>query len=184
MDDGAPPAARLIRDFVNTYEPQTGEEELHDPGDLRHWLDQRVPDLSPLVTGLDEDDLAVALRLREGLRAVLLAHAGHDADPAAIADLDASLSRLPVRLQLAADGHRLLPADDSALAQALAPLVDAVRACGQDSSWHRLKACSRETCHWAYYDGSRNQSRRWCSMAGCGNYIKMRRRNAGAGRPG
>ncbi|MFI2651942.1 CGNR zinc finger domain-containing protein [Micromonospora fulviviridis] len=35
--------------------------------------------------------------------------------------------------------------------------------------------CDRDTCRWAYYDASRNQARRWCSMAGCGNHVKMRR---------
>ncbi|WP_432562552.1 CGNR zinc finger domain-containing protein [Kineococcus sp. SYSU DK003] len=170
-DEDVPPAAQLIRDFVNTREPQTGREELRGPRDLGTWLGAR----GLTGAGIGDDDLAVALRLREGLRAVLLTHAGHDADPSAIAALDAALSRVPVRLHLGPDGARLLPAGGSA--QALAPLVEAVRACGQDQSWRRLKACSRDTCHWAYYDSSRNQSRRWCSMAGCGNYVKMRRRN-------
>jgi predicted RNA-binding Zn ribbon-like protein len=35
--------------------------------------------------------------------------------------------------------------------------------------------CDRDTCRWAFYDASRNQARRWCSMAGCGNHIKMHR---------
>lgn len=173
-----PPSALLVRDFVNTREPQTGREELTSPGELSRWLAERVGAGSS--GSLTPDDLAVAVTLREGLRAVLLGHAGHEVPEAVLADLAAALEQVPVRMAVTADGPRLLPAGDSPLAQALAPVVDAVRACGQDQSWQRLKACSRDTCHWAYYDGSRNQSRRWCSMADCGNYTKMRKRAAAA----
>ena len=41
--------------------------------------------------------------------------------------------------------------------------------------WTRLKVCARDSCRWAFYDTSRNRSGRWCSMAGCGNIVKMRR---------
>nr|WP_276612220.1 CGNR zinc finger domain-containing protein [Kineococcus vitellinus] len=167
----------MVRDFVNTREPQTGTEALQHPEDLRRWLDAHLP--GTRAAALGNGDLVLARGLREGLRAVLLAHAGHDAPATALSDLDAALARVPVRVHVGPEGTRLLPGDDSPLALALAPLVDAVRACGHDGCWQRLKACSRETCRWAYYDGSRNQSRRWCSMAGCGNYVKMRRRNAG-----
>jgi predicted RNA-binding Zn ribbon-like protein len=177
-EDVVPTHARLVRDFVNTYERQVDEESLTTARDLGDWLAQRVPDAAEVA--LTRDDLDVALAIREGLRAVLLGHAGHDTDPAALRALDAALQQVPVRLTVTPDGQRLLPADSSALAQALAPLVDAVRRCGEDQTWRRLKACSRDTCRWAYYDSSRNQSRRWCSMAGCGNYIKMRRRAAAA----
>ena len=190
-DDAAPPAARLIRDFVNTREPQTGVEELQHPEDLQHWIDAHVPASpapgpstpGPSAPALDDSDLAVARQVREGLRAILLAHAGHETPTTALTDLDSALARVPVRVHLSPQGTRLLPGDDSPLALALTPLVDAVRECAQDASWQRLKACSRESCHWVYYDGSRNQSRRWCSMAGCGNYVKMRRRNASPTHP-
>lgn len=51
----------------------------------------------------------------------------------------------------------------------------AIRQAAEDGTWTRLKVCARDTCRWAYYDSSRNQARRWCSMAGCGTYIKMKR---------
>lgn len=177
-DREVPPSARLVRDFVNTREPQTGREELTTPAELGRWLAQRVPGGAP--GPLTPADVAVAVSLREGLRAVLLGHAGHEVPAVELADLAAALEQVPVRMALTADGPRLVPAGNSPLAQALAPVVDAVRASAQDQSWQRLKTCSRDTCRWAYYDGSRNQSRRWCSMAGCGNYTKMRRRAAGA----
>ncbi|MCZ8519954.1 MULTISPECIES: CGNR zinc finger domain-containing protein [Paenibacillus] len=37
----------------------------------------------------------------------------------------------------------------------------------------KLKRCENHACILYFYDNSRNQSRRWCSMAGCGNRIKV-----------
>jgi predicted RNA-binding Zn ribbon-like protein len=45
----------------------------------------------------------------------------------------------------------------------------------EDQTWERLKVCDRDSCRWAFYDTSRNRAGRWCSMAGCGNHIKMKR---------
>ncbi|HZV65496.1 MAG TPA: CGNR zinc finger domain-containing protein [Telluria sp.] len=40
--------------------------------------------------------------------------------------------------------------------------------------WRRVKACNNPHCRWAYYDESRNRSRRWCDSAECGNVMKVR----------
>lgn len=50
--------------------------------------------------------------------------------------------------------------------------------------WPRLKACRGDDCRWVFVDNSRNTSRRWCDMAGCGSRAKaasfrVRRRTAG-----
>jgi predicted RNA-binding Zn ribbon-like protein len=37
----------------------------------------------------------------------------------------------------------------------------------------RLKSCGN--CPWILLDESRNASRRWCSMEGCGTEVKIRR---------
>ncbi len=39
----------------------------------------------------------------------------------------------------------------------------------------RLKRCDNPDCRWVFYDESRNQSRRWCEAATCGNLMKVRR---------
>jgi predicted RNA-binding Zn ribbon-like protein len=41
-----------------------------------------------------------------------------------------------------------------------------------DGEYSRIKTCD---CGWLFYDTSRNGSRRWCSMEGCGTQAKMRR---------
>jgi predicted RNA-binding Zn ribbon-like protein len=43
----------------------------------------------------------------------------------------------------------------------------------------RLKMClGTGGCGWFFYDGSKNASRRWCSMEGCGSQVKSRRHYA------
>jgi predicted RNA-binding Zn ribbon-like protein len=43
----------------------------------------------------------------------------------------------------------------------------------------RVKECpGADDCGWLFYDASRNASRRWCSMEGCGSRVKMRRHYA------
>lgn len=39
----------------------------------------------------------------------------------------------------------------------------------------RVKVCDAHDCGWYFVDVSRNRSRRWCDMAGCGNRYKARR---------
>lgn len=43
----------------------------------------------------------------------------------------------------------------------------------------RIKRCPAEQggCAWLFIDGSKNGSRRWCSMRDCGNRVKSRRQN-------
>jgi len=39
----------------------------------------------------------------------------------------------------------------------------------------RIKACPEpDGCGWLFYDTSKNGSRQWCSMEGCGSRAKMR----------
>lgn len=39
----------------------------------------------------------------------------------------------------------------------------------------RVKRCASDECGWLFLDTSRNRSRRWCRMEGCGNRMKARR---------
>ena len=172
-EEHVPPHIRLVRDFVNTYEPQVDEESLPTSDALRDWLvEQR---LVPAGAPVSDADRAAALAVREGFRNVLLGHAGHDPDPQAMDAFRAVLADLPVQIDFGADGYRLVSTRTDPVGQALGQLLDAVRQTSQDGTWPRLKVCARDTCRWAFYDASRNQVRRWCSMAGCGNYVKMRR---------
>ena len=46
----------------------------------------------------------------------------------------------------------------------------------------RVRECpGAGDCGWLFYDTSRNGSRRWCSMEGCGSRVKMRRHTPATG---
>jgi predicted RNA-binding Zn ribbon-like protein len=175
-DVDVPPAAQLLRDFVNTYEPQVDAESLASTADLGRWLAGRhlLAGDAPLTSA----DLATVIAVREGLRAVLLDHAGHarePADEAAVQVLNQTLGELPLRLTFTEQGYGLSGASPTPVVHVVGQLAEAVRQSTEEGSWPRLKVCARDTCRWAFYDASRNQVRRWCSMAGCGNHIKMKR---------
>jgi predicted RNA-binding Zn ribbon-like protein len=173
-DEVIPPAVRLVRDFVNTIEYQVGDERLKKPSDLGNWLVERhLLDSGVTVTS---EDLEFAKRLREGIRGVLELHAGHDADASAIRRLNDALAELPVRVSFGrTESFGLAPASADPVRAALGSMLDAVRQSTVDGTWPRLKACARDSCRWAYYDHSRNRSSRWCTMAGCGNIVKMQK---------
>ena len=168
-----PQAAALLRDLVNAYEPQTGEESWGTPTDLRDWCAEHG--LVRSSVRLSDDDLGRARAIREGLRSVLLGHAGHEVDPVAVSRMQAAIGA-SARADLGADGLLLSAGSNRPFESVVVAVLDAVRRSEVDQTWNRLKSCERQTCHWAYYDASRNRSRRWCSMAGCGNVLKMRRR--------
>ncbi len=177
MSSGAspaePPQIALIRDLVNTVEWQEDDEAWPTASRLAAWMRER----SMPAAGVSAAHLVRGRRIREGLREVLLSHAGHEPRRAAIEDLNDALSDIPLTLVFTADGAARVRATGGRDANPLAPIVEAIHTARQHAGWQRLKACSRDTCRWAYWDSSRNGSGRWCSMEGCGNYVKMRRRN-------
>ena len=115
----APGDLELVRDFVNTLDILPGTEKFEDPAGLALWLaDHRLVPLSPVLT---DEDLARARRLREALRAFLLANAGLPLDPGAAAAFDDAAG--PVRLRARTDEEgwlEVLPADEEGLGTPLA----------------------------------------------------------------
>jgi predicted RNA-binding Zn ribbon-like protein len=77
-------------------------------------------------------------------------------------------------------------ADEDELARPVWPVSLSATGLLTSGDLARVKACPTEEggCAWLFYDESKNRSRRWCSMEGCGSRIKMRRmyaRNRAAG---
>jgi predicted RNA-binding Zn ribbon-like protein len=159
----------LVRDFVNTLDVDTGQDELTSPAALAAWLREHGLETTLSAT---EDDLRDAVALRESLRAALRGnHAG--AERSAPAGLDELMADYPLQLSLRTGTPELQPAGRGAHA-GLGRIVAAVAASHADRSWSRLKVCAESTCQWAFLDTSRNQSRSWCSMSVCGNRAKTK----------
>lgn len=160
--------ALVIRDFVNTLDAEEGTDELSTKTGLTAFL--HSVGLLERHTRSSATDLALARELRTGLHEALsLTHAR---DVRRLPELDAVASQLPLQLRWLEGEPRLAPVDAGVLG-ALAKVLIAVETAAQSGTWERLKICSADTCAWAYYDASKNQSRNWCEY-GCGNKIKTR----------
>ncbi|MEW2399795.1 CGNR zinc finger domain-containing protein [Streptomyces sp. NPDC046862] len=161
----APDGLALVEALVNTVDLESGADDL-DTAEGRDRF------------GIAERDLADVRELRESLRAVCLAHAGHPPHRE-VTPLGELLARAPLYVAVdARDGSATLaPADEGPLFSRVAAAVAQALTAG---TWLRLKACELPECHWAYYDRSPAGRGRWCSMSVCGARAKMRRYRAKA----
>ena len=168
MSKPAPRELVLIEDFVNSFDLETGEEELTSPEALSAWLrEHRLAD-----EAFGHDDLASAIAVREHLRALLLANNGGELDPAAPGALSAAADRARLTVALDEHGRASVVPRAAGIDRVVGRLLGIVARAQADGSWDRLKACPWHTCHVAFYDHSRNHSRTWCSMDVCGNRAK------------
>ena len=168
----APQPLYLVQRFVNSVDLESGEDELTSPEALREWFAERG--LMDSGDSVSAADLARALDVREGLRAVLRQHNGQPSDAQAVEQLDRAVGRAAVRVRFAPGRDPELVADVKGVDGAIARLMAIVAASVEHGDWERLKACAREDCEWAFFDKSKNRSGRWCSMDSCGNIEKAR----------
>jgi predicted RNA-binding Zn ribbon-like protein len=168
----APEPLRLVQQFLNSVDLEDGEEALDSPAALEAWLRER--DLLPARRKVTHADLERALDVREGLRALLFAESGGEADPAAVERLERAAAHASLRPTFRqGEPPELTPACDG-VSGSLARLLAIVAAAATDGTWDRLKVCADPGCRWAFYDHSKNRSGRWCTMASCGNQEKAR----------
>ena len=148
---------------------------LTDRDDATRWL------ASVGLTARATEPMCDALRAaRDAIEAV----ARNQADPAARRQLNALLARGTTTRSLASDGTaaRTVTVDEAWRPGWLAAddLLEILTA-----HPNRIRQCAHPRCVLWFLDTSRNASRRWCSMAGCGNRSKAqqhyrRRRQASA----
>lgn len=169
----APAPLLLVQAFVNTYEIDAATDLLADPRTARRWL--RSCGLLGRSADLDAAQLRRICDVREAIRALLTANAGHPGPTRAQERLLASVIA-PMRLRFDRTGQRLSIEPDTAdpLDTMIMRLLLIVRDAQHDGTWARLKACSNADCRWAYYDRSHAQQGKWCDMSGCGNRLKNR----------
>jgi predicted RNA-binding Zn ribbon-like protein len=168
----APQPLYLVQRFVNSIDLESGEDELSSPEALRDWFVARG--LMQAGEPVGPPDLARALDVREGLRAVLRNNNGLPLEERSLERLDRAVRRAGVRVQFAPGRDPELVPDASGVDGAIGRLMAIVAAAVEQGRWERLKACPREECEWAFYDKSKNRSGRWCSMDSCGNIEKAK----------
>ncbi len=179
----------LSLDFVNTEAwrgnvPQRGER-LTGYGEIALWAGhvgilgragvKRLMEEASQRADAAAAVLATALGLRDALGRILTAPARTAPDDLAV--LNAVLARAPTRTGLAATGSGFAwtMTETDPLEQPLWPVVWDAAELLVSGRAERVGCCSDPDCAWVFLDTSRNRSRRWCSMADCGNRNKARR---------
>jgi predicted RNA-binding Zn ribbon-like protein len=180
---GRPPAPgrlALVQAFLNSHydlEIEHGAELLHSPTALVAWLGRAGLLDAPRETDADDHDLRRALVVREGLRAVTADGRGRLATDSGGRPrlLETATRGAAVEVRPGPAGElRFVAAPAAGVSGALGVLLAIATVAIADGSWSRLKVCPGEDCGWAFYDGSRNRSGRWCSMSVCGGRAKAR----------
>jgi predicted RNA-binding Zn ribbon-like protein len=158
IPNAAPEPLRLVQQFVNSVNVESGEDWLAD------WFEQQGVTASL-------QDLERGRAVREAVRELLYANnrppVEGDPWPVLAAAADAASFSIDLArpgLVARADGS------DAAVGRVLAISFLAML----DGSWPRLKCCRNHHCRWSFYDYSKNRSASWCSMQLCGNRTKTR----------
>lgn len=171
-NSGAPGELELVRGFVNSYDAETGAEELASPSALAGWLESHG--LGPANAKLGDADLERAIELREALREALLAHNDEPLPPTTMTRLNEALAGVSLGVRVNDDCTITLEPAGTGLDAAFARIAGIMREAMLSGEWLRLKVCPADDCLWAFYDRSRNRSRTWCDMAECGNRAKVK----------
>ena len=149
-------------------------ERLRGVDDLAAWLHERFEDVDGTVS---EGDLRDAIALRGAIAgAVASASRGAEVAPEAVdvINLFAATPDIPPSLS---GGSRQAGRARARVGQAMSELARetvAVLAIHRD----RLRVCDAQDCGLVFYDESRSNNRRWCSMQRCGNRAKVRAHRA------
>ena len=180
----APGRLRVVQEFVNTRDVETGDDELADGVAAARWLAARG--VGTPRRGLAGDDLERLIDFREDLRALALGNNGLGAPPSAIGRINRAARRASLHVEVGQGRSSLKPAPSQSHGErAIAELIGIVHDAITRGTWSRLKACKNSECLWLFYDHSKNRSSTWCSMSVCGNIMKARayrRRRKGAKR--
>jgi predicted RNA-binding Zn ribbon-like protein len=184
---------KLSLDFVNTFDGSrdtgNGREKLTSYADLVSWSRQAGVITDGEAKGLLREAarrpreaaevLEQAIALRESIyrifRAVIR---GRSPDKADLAALNAALSRALAQSQVVRQGEGFVwdwSRDDDAMDRLLWPVVRSAAELLTSEELTRARECGGDECTWLFMDTSKNRSRRWCDMKGCGNRAKSRR---------
>ena len=189
-------AGRLCLDFANTLDWHASEhpvEKLSTYTDLIAWgrkigllsepAARLLTDRATAHPQMAQAALEKARTLREATYAIFVA-ASHGETPQQ-ADLDtvnATLVAMFNRSRLVRSDTGFVwdwAGDDDDFDQPLWWVVQSAAEVMTSDDLQRVGQCADDRgCGWLFYDTSKNRTRRWCDMRGCGNRAKARRHYA------
>jgi predicted RNA-binding Zn ribbon-like protein len=190
---------RFCIDFANTVVGPHGGDALEGWGEVAEFLaaagaadaaeGRRLRALEAAAPREVGRALALARALRDALRRILGARVtGRRLDPAWLAPINAALA--------AGEGHEVIELTRGGARRrfvarrggpeaALAPVARSAAELLEEGPGAPVRRCGNPRCVLYFYDASRTGRRRWCSMAVCGNRMKVaaHARRARATRP-
>ena len=172
-DRPAPGDLRFVQGLLNTLDIDKARDGLGDAAQASAWLERFGFIADDEV--IDADDAARLRSFREAIRSMLLLREDEAAATPVTAALDDLTSHVRLGVAFTADGSVALENRSAGIDGAIGRLLIAIHEAAAADHWQRLKICARDSCQWAFYDGSRNRSSNWCSMQVCGNREKAAR---------
>jgi predicted RNA-binding Zn ribbon-like protein len=164
-------AGSIAIDFAYAGGFGDAPESLTNPAALDGWLWLRFPGLDGKATDRDLWD-AQALQ-RSLARLITAASKGtpRAADDVDVINLFAATPDIPPSLS---GGGRQAGRSRARVGQALSAITREAIVLFSTANADRVRECAAEDCHLIFYDESRSNNRRWCSMLRCGNRAKVR----------
>ncbi|WP_349898789.1 CGNR zinc finger domain-containing protein [Parafrigoribacterium soli] len=150
-------------------------ERLHTPDDLASWLSERFTGIDGTVT---DRDLVDAQALRGAIARLATATSRLEQpgrDDVDVINLFAATPDIPPALP---GGSRQAGRTRARASQALSAMAREAVALFGTASAIRIRQCAADDCGLVFYDESRSNNRRWCSMQRCGNRAKVRAHRA------
>jgi len=169
-------ADNLALDFINS-EYGTGEERhdcFEDNLSVIDWLE--TAGLVPKGTEAPDDLLFEARQLRDAARAVVHAAMKSVAANLTVINKVLQAGRPEIALQWDENTQRYrVNVCSNALSSAglLWPIADALVKLVTDDKFEYVRQCEAHNCILLFHDLSKSHRRRWCSMATCGNRMKV-----------
>jgi predicted RNA-binding Zn ribbon-like protein len=173
----SPNPIEKLNDYLDLVDwgEDAGVLSTREAGQLRHMAEQHPEDAAAV--------LKHALNLRETIYRIFTAIGGkRPVDPADLSILNAVLPEALSRMQIVATTKgfdwRWVKSQDT-LDAMLWPVARSAADLLFSDDLDRVRECADDRgCGYLFIDTSRNRSRRWCSMASCGNRAKAKRHYA------
>ena len=181
-------------DFTNTVNERTGtpRELLNSYDDLVRWSQeagilsedeaQRLRGEATRRPEEAEQVLQQAIELREAMYRIFSAPISdteaHEDD---LATLNTMLTKAMARASVPSDGKQGFVWDWNgghehvALDRMLWSIARSMAELLTSDALEFVRMCAAHDCGWLFLDTSKNHSRRWCDMKGCGNRAKARK---------
>ncbi|NOX50483.1 MAG: hypothetical protein GXP16_08105 [Gammaproteobacteria bacterium] len=164
----APKPLVIVQGFLNTWSDELGIEDFHTTQSTQQWLSQAG--LWQERKRLSVPEMNELKEFRKTLRKFVLVGACQEN----MVNMNELASGIGFRVKFFEHGNAELVVSESRVTKVIGTLIGIIYTSLTEGSWSRFKCCELETCGWAFYDYTKNQSGRWCSMKTCGSRHKAR----------